>query len=264
MPEPTRTPNPATGTQPERSSQRVAHKKAPLAWLPLAALALLALLALLIYLLVRGASGSDDTAAPKAIPASPGAAAPSEAGAPSAASPVPGAGSTGTGTAGSGGAAAAGGAGTPIHTTGALVGGAGLAPVAAAGAAGSGGGSAGGAGAGVAAAAPGTAGTVLFAEGKAAVDADGRQVVTAAAKNLTAGGAKSVQVIGYTDKVAGAPINGPLSEQRAQAVATELKALLPAGTAVTVSAKGQADPAASNATAAGRQQNRRVTIIGTR
>jgi len=141
------------------------------------------------------------------------------------------------------------------------VGGAGLA---AAGAAGSGGGSAGGAGAGVAAAAPGTAGTVLFAEGKATVDADGRQVVTAAAKNLTAGGAKSVQVIGYTDKVAGAPINGPLSEQRAQAVATELKALLPAGTAVTVSAKGQADPAVSNATAAGRQQNRRVAIIGTR
>jgi len=116
----------------------------------------------------------------------------------------------------------------------------------------------------VAAAAPGTAGTVLFAEGKATVDADGRQVVTAAAKNLTAAGAKSVQVIGYTDKVAGAPINGPLSEQRAQAVATELKALLPAGTAFRVSAKGQADPAASNATAAGRQQNRRVALIGTR
>ena len=261
MPEPTRTPNPATGTRPERSSERVAHKKAPLAWLPLAALALLALLALLIYLLVRGASGSDDTAPPKAIPASPGAAAPSAAGA------APGAGSTGTGTAGSGGAAAGGGAGTPIHTTGALVGGAGLAPAApaaAAGAAGSGGGSAGGAGAGVAAAAPGTAVTVLFAEGKATIDADGRQVVTAAAKNLTAGGVKSVQVIGYTDKVAGAPINGPLSLQRAQAVATELKALLPAGTAVRVSAKGQADPAASNATAAGRQQNRRVAIIGTR
>ncbi len=264
MPEPIRTPNPATAARPERSSERVAHKKAPLAWLPLAGLALLALLALLVYLLVRGASGSDDTAAPKAIPASPGAAAPSAAGAPSAASPVPGAGSAGPGTAGSGGAAAGGGAGTPIHTTGALVGGAGLAPAAAAGAAGSGGGSAGGAGAGVAAAAPGTAGTVLFAEGQATVDADGRQVVTAAAKNLTAGGAKSVQVIGYTDKVAGAPINGPLSEQRAQAVATELKALLPAGTAVTVSAKGQTDPAASNATAAGRQQNRRAAIIGTR
>jgi len=31
MPEPTRTPNPATATRPERSSERVAHKKAPLA-----------------------------------------------------------------------------------------------------------------------------------------------------------------------------------------------------------------------------------------
>jgi len=30
MPEPTRTPNPATGTRPERSSERVAHKKGSL------------------------------------------------------------------------------------------------------------------------------------------------------------------------------------------------------------------------------------------
>ncbi len=252
MPEPTRTPNPATATRPERSSQRVAHKKAPLAWLPLAALALLALLALMIYLLVRGASGSDDTAKARAIPATPG---PAATTAPRAA--APGAGSAGAGTGGgsTGGAAAGGGGGAPIRTTGALVGGAGRPPAAAA--------TTGGGGrTPVAPAAPGTAGTVLFAEGKATMDADGRQVVTAAAKNLTAGGAKSVQVIGYTDKVAGAPINGPLSLQRAQAVAMALKALLPAGTAVTVSAKGQTDPAASNATAAGRQQNRRVAIIG--
>ena len=227
MPEPTRTPNPATATRPERSSERVAHKKTPLAWLPLALLALLVLLALLIYLLVRGASGSDHTGKAGAVPASPLAA-------PTAPAAGPGAGSTGAGTPG---------------------GGAGLAPAAATNTAGS--------GAKVAAAAPGTAGTVLFGEGKAGIDADGRQVVTTAAKNLTAGGAKNVQVIGYTDMVAGTPVNGPLSQQRAQAVAAELKALLPAGTTITTSAKGEADPAASNTTAAGRQQNRRVAILGT-
>ena len=250
MPEPTRTPNPATATRPERSSERVAHKKTPLAWLPLALLALLVLLALLIYLLVRGASGSDHTGKAGAVPASPLAA-------PTAPAAGPGAGSTGAGTpgGGAGGAAAAGGAGAPINTSGALVGGAGLAPAAATNTAGS--------GAKVAAAAPGTAGTVLFGEGKAGIDADGRQVVTTAAKNLTAGGAKNVQVIGYTDMVAGTPVNGPLSQQRAQAVAAELKALLPAGTTITTSAKGEADPAASNTTAAGRQQNRRVAILGT-
>ena len=258
MPEPTRTPNPATATRPERSSERVAHKKTPLAWLPLALLALLVLLALLIYLLVRGASGSDNTAKAGAVPASP-LAAPTAPTAPSAPAAGPGAGSAGAETpgGGAGGAAAAGGAGAPINTSGALVGGAGLAPAAATNTAGSGG------GAKVAAAAPGTAGTVLFAEGKAGIDADGRQVVTTAAKNLTAGGAKNVQVIGYTDMVAGTPVNGPLSQQRAQAVAAELKALLPAGTTITTSAKGEADPAASNTTAAGRQQNRRVAILGT-
>ncbi len=231
MPEPTRTPNPATATRPERSSERVAHKRTPLAWLPLALLALLVLLALLIYLLVRGASGSDHTGKAGAVPASPLAAPTAPAAGP--------------------------GAGAPINTSGALVGGAGLAPAAATNTAGSGG------GAKVAAAAPGTAGTVLFGEGKAGIDADGRQVVAAAAKNITAGGAKNVQVIGYTDMVAGTPVNGPLSQQRAQAVAAELKALLPAGTTITTSAKGEADPAASNTTAAGRQQNRRVAIIGT-
>jgi len=257
MPEPTRTPNPATATRPERSSERVAHKKTPLAWLPLALLALLVLLALLIYLLVRGASGSDNTAKAGAVPAAP--TAPTTPTAPSAPAAGPGAGSAGAETpgGGAGGAAAAGSAGAPINTSGALVGGAGLAPAAATNIAGSGG------GAKVAAAAPGTAGTVLFAEGKASIDADGRQVVTTAAKNLTAGGAKNVQVIGYTDRVAGTPVNGPLSQQRAQAVAAELKALLPAGTTITTSAKGEADPAASNTTAAGRQQNRRVAILGT-
>jgi hypothetical protein len=47
MTEPTRTPNPATSSHPERSSRRVAHKS-PLAWLPLALLLLLLLLLALI------------------------------------------------------------------------------------------------------------------------------------------------------------------------------------------------------------------------
>lgn len=233
MPQPTRTPNPATSTRPERSSRKVAHKK-PLAWLPLALLALLVLLALLILFAIRHADNSNTPAAPRAVPTTAPATGPSSG--------------SGTGGPGSGGSA------RPVTSAGALVGGAGIAP--AAGDAGASSGTA------VSAAAPGTVGTVLFTEDSAAIDSDGQQVVAAAAKNLRSGGATTVQVIGFTDQIAGTPVNGPLSQQRADAVATALRSLLP-GITVTASAQGESNPAATNSTDAGRQQNRRVAIVGT-
>lgn len=233
MTRPQTTPNPATSTRPTRSSERVAHKK-PLAWLPWVALLLLFLLiGLIIYAVSEAGESGAVTTKPGAV-----------------ASAAPDAGSN-TSAAGTGGSAP-----LAAAATGALVGGAGVAPAAADN------GSAGAAGSGprLGQRAAGTAGTVLFAEGSAAIDGNGTKVIDAAAQNLKRAGATKVQVIGYTDVVAGAPVNGPLSKQRADAVAKALRTVLPTAS-VTTSAKGQNEPIATNSTDKGRQQNRRVAIV---
>ena len=232
MTTPRTTPNPATITRPTRSSQRVAHKK-PLGWLPWLLLLLLLLLLALIGYAVSEANEKANVAA----------------------QPNPTA-SSNPDTSGNTGAVAGAGAGPAAAVTaaaaGALVGGAGVAPTAADNNAGGGGASG--------KRSPGTAGTVLFAEGSAAIDPNGRKVIDTAAANLKRAGATKVEVIGYTDVVAGAPVNGPLSKQRADAVAAALHAELPA-VAVSTSAKGQNEPIAPNSTAQGRQQNRRAAIV---
>jgi outer membrane protein OmpA-like peptidoglycan-associated protein len=110
-------------------------------------------------------------------------------------------------------------------------------------------------------AASGVVGTVLFAEASATIDGTGDQVITAAAQQLKASGVTTITVTGYTDIIAGQTVNAKLSEERADAVAAKLRTLLP-GITVTATAKGQADPLASNLSAAGRAQNRRAVITG--
>lgn len=210
MPAPVETPNRATTTHPERSSQRVTHKT-PLAWLPWLVAALLALLLLLVVLLV--AAANDDDRNPN-----------------------------GSSTTASTLSAATLGA----LSEKALIGGAGTSPTAQREAPGR--------------RDAGTAGTVLFAEDSAVVDAQGRRVVSAAAASLKAAGVKRVEVVGYTDVVAGTPVNAPLSQQRADAVAALLRKELP-GVTVTTAGRGEQDPVASNSSDAGRQQNRRAAIL---
>jgi outer membrane protein OmpA-like peptidoglycan-associated protein len=70
-----------------------------------------------------------------------------------------------------------------------------------------------------------------------------------------------VQVEGYTDNVGSAAFNQKLSDQRANAV---MQFLISQGVkAGSISAKGygEADPVASNSTASGRAQNRRVQLV---
>ncbi len=105
------------------------------------------------------------------------------------------------------------------------------------------------------------AGTALFASGSAVLDAPGRQVVAAAAKKIRATKPGSVTVSGYADQVGGQPVSAGLSQQRADAVAAALRTDLGADAPkITTAARGQQDPVASDATAAGRQLNRRATI----
>lgn len=85
-------------------------------------------------------------------------------------------------------------------------------------------------------------------------------MTTPSPPGLKAGNAKKVVVTGYTDKVAGTPVNDPLSQERADKVAAILRADLGPGVTVTTAAKGETDPAETNETAVGRAQNRRAVV----
>ncbi|MFZ2016515.1 MAG: OmpA family protein [Nocardioides sp.] len=86
-------------------------------------------------------------------------------------------------------------------------------------------------------------------------------IATVAAQVRQAGLTGAIYVDGYTDNVGSAAYGQVLSERRAQAVADYLTSLLgSSGPTVVPVGHGEADPAESNATAAGRAANRRVTI----
>jgi len=70
-----------------------------------------------------------------------------------------------------------------------------------------------------------------------------------------------LDVEGYTDSVGGDVYNQRLSEQRGEAVRDYLTQEGMAMSSVTAKGFGKAEPVASNDTAAGRQQNRRVEIV---
>jgi outer membrane protein OmpA-like peptidoglycan-associated protein len=71
----------------------------------------------------------------------------------------------------------------------------------------------------------------------------------------------TIEIHGYTDNLGSAAHGLDLSRQRASAVAQHLRGALGGyQIAITAVGHGEADPIASNATEAGRQKNRRVTI----
>lgn len=102
---------------------------------------------------------------------------------------------------------------------------------------------------------------ILFSTGSAAVSGPAQQDLYAVARNLNQYPNSRVEVVGHTDSTGTQAINRDLSQRRAQSVAGILAA---AGVAQNrLSAVGVADtqPIASNATEAGRAQNRRVEIL---
>ena len=70
----------------------------------------------------------------------------------------------------------------------------------------------------------------------------------------------NILVEGHTDNTGTDAINQPLSENRAQSVATALTADGVAGSRITTKGYGSSQPVADNTTDAGRQANRRVEI----
>jgi OmpA-OmpF porin, OOP family len=70
-----------------------------------------------------------------------------------------------------------------------------------------------------------------------------------------------VRIEGHTDSQGSSAYNEALSQRRAESVRAALVAAEVDPARVTAVGMGEAVPVASNATAAGRQQNRRVEII---
>ena len=85
-------------------------------------------------------------------------------------------------------------------------------------------------------------------------------ILTSVAKVINEFDKTKVQVIGYTDNTGSAAYNDKLSMQRARAVANYLKLRGVSAARLMVYGYGENNPIASNATAAGREQNRRVEI----
>jgi outer membrane protein OmpA-like peptidoglycan-associated protein len=86
-------------------------------------------------------------------------------------------------------------------------------------------------------------------------------IATVAHQVRTAGLAGKIYVDGYTDDLGSASYGLVLSQRRADAVSTYLQSqLLGVPVSIVSAGHGETNPIASNATAEGQQQNRRVTI----
>lgn len=102
---------------------------------------------------------------------------------------------------------------------------------------------------------------ILFATDSAAVTGQAQNDLYAVARNLNQYPNSRVQVVGHTDNTGSAAHNMDLSQRRAQSVASILTAAGVAPARLTATGQGFNQPVASNNTAAGRAQNRRVEIL---
>jgi outer membrane protein OmpA-like peptidoglycan-associated protein len=102
---------------------------------------------------------------------------------------------------------------------------------------------------------------VTFPTASSVVDPGFRPALRAVSDSLRQHPASTVRVVGHTDNVGSAAYNNQLSQERAMAVARELIAAGTAASRISVSGRGFYEPITSNATAAGRAQNRRVEIV---
>ena len=104
---------------------------------------------------------------------------------------------------------------------------------------------------------------VLFDTGKADLRAAARERLATVAGILITYPDIKVEVDGYTDRTGTATFNQQLSEQRADSVRDYLTRQGVPGGSITTHGFGEDNPIASNDTASGRQQNRRVEMVVT-
>ena len=102
---------------------------------------------------------------------------------------------------------------------------------------------------------------VLFDFNKYTLKPGAREKLAKVSGILLAYPGLKIQVGGYTDSIGSDDYNMTLSQQRADAVRTYMVSQGVPPDTVTALGLGKADPVADNATAAGRQQNRRVEMV---
>lgn len=103
--------------------------------------------------------------------------------------------------------------------------------------------------------------TVNFASGRADLPQKSLPILSKVSDVAKELGASKIRVEGHTDSVGGESKNQTLSEKRANAVATYFKTTGLDGATVTAEGFGLSKPLASNKSAAGRAENRRVDIV---
>ena len=104
-------------------------------------------------------------------------------------------------------------------------------------------------------------GDVLFDTGKYDLRPEAREKLAKLSGVVLSHPGLSLAVEGYTDNVGGDELNQKLSEKRAESVRTYLVAQGLSDGSVSSQGFGTSTPVSDNATAAGRQQNRRVEIV---
>jgi outer membrane protein OmpA-like peptidoglycan-associated protein len=106
-----------------------------------------------------------------------------------------------------------------------------------------------------------TIGDVLFATGKADLSSDALRSVDKLADFLQKYPNRNVLIEGHTDSVGSDEFNLTLSQKRADSVKETLTSKAIGDERITTRGYGKKYPVASNDTAAGKQQNRRVEVI---
>ena len=104
-------------------------------------------------------------------------------------------------------------------------------------------------------------GGILFDTGKTALKPGAKSTLSKIAKQLQTDPSLKIAVEGHTDSVGGTDTNQALSEKRANAVRDYLVSAGISEDHITADGKGEESPIATNKTAAGRQQNRRVELV---
>ncbi len=103
-------------------------------------------------------------------------------------------------------------------------------------------------------------GNITFATNSADIRSDFFSVLNSVAKVLAEFNQTSIRVTGHTDSTGSDTINQPLSQRRADSVATYLRTQKVTSTRIQSYGYGSRYPVASNDTPAGREQNRRVEL----
>ena len=103
-------------------------------------------------------------------------------------------------------------------------------------------------------------GNITFDTNKSTIKPNFYNTLAKVAQTLTEDNKSAILVTGYTDNTGNDSINIPLSQARAQAVASYLAGKGVPTSRINAQGQGAQNPIASNSTASGREQNRRVEI----